>query len=402
MVPTRRHSLRTIGQAAFALLWAVGLILAMAGLVLAAGPDPMPRVWADERSCTVNGQGQCTVAHGLGSVPVSIVVTPKSAASYGLVVVSTTATTVTVRATVSNRVIVFFAIAAGPGIAPPPTTTTTAPPPTTTTTTAPPPPPHGFPSPANTGVPAGTLFADTRGLYYARTTGEVLDRIHFTDSLVIEASGVIVTNSQIDDTVLISGPNHSVTVSDSTIGPAVCGTPAWSSGMSTDDATGSYTSLRNHVRGHSDGFQAGGTNMRVEDTFVDLCTTTGDHGDGVQDYPFANGMVLNHNTFDEKGEPGQNSPVFMSGGGHGGPVSTNITITNNLGLGGAYTFYLWPGAETWIVTGNRAVTDVGTFGPYITSGRCAQVTEWADNDVVTVDNNYAITATLADNVPCPN
>lgn len=396
----------------------VSTAVVLAALVPAGAVAPTPTMVSESVSCNPDSLGKCVVSHALGVAPTSVVVTaniPDGWNSYMLSVIrdSFTATTFRVRAMSSSTqprsggTIWFSYIAYATGVAPPvsttvpPSTTTIVPTttPVTTTTTNPatttvPPGPAGFPTASNAGVPAGTTFTRTMGLYYANVPGEVLDRVHSTDSIVIQASGVVIRNSLVDDTVLVE--SGSVTVEDTTIGPA-CGTPgAWNSGLSSAN----YTARRVHIRGHEDGFKAGGPNIRIEDSYIDVCGHDGAHSDGIQDYPSADGLVINHNTFDMMGEPGQNSPVYINAGDKGGTVSNNVTITNNLGLGGAYTFYLWPGTGTWIVKGNRAVTDTGTFGAYTTGGRCSRVGEWSDNDIVTVGSNYGIASTVRDNVPC--
>lgn len=283
-------------------------------------------------------------------------------------------------------------------------TTTTTPTTPTTTTTNPPagPSPAGYPRPGNTGVPSGTTFARTMGYYEAKTPGEVLDRVHFTSGVLVAAQGVTIKRSQIDDTVVVEG--GSLTISDSTVGPARCGDDTWTpSGIVWNN----YTATRVHVRGHADGFMASGSNITVRDSYVDICPYPGAHADGIQDHPRAENLVVDHTTFDMRnvGEPA-NGGLYINAGDQGQAPSRNVTLTDNLVMGdGGHGIWIYPADGTWIVRGNRLV-DNGTaphdwVSPAYTNGRCSYVDEWADNDVVTVDSTFAITGTVKDNLPCP-
>jgi hypothetical protein len=388
----------------------LALALAAIGVTSATGPDPTPLTQALQRTCTTDASGYCTVTHTLGAVPEAVVVTPVISAGwldYHLSVVtgSATATSVRVRAMRTdtspraNLPITFSLVVYGSAPAPtttvPPTTTTAVPtttPPVTTTTVTPP-PPSGFPTPASTGVPDGTVFTRSMGYYEARTAGETFDRVHFTSAVLVTAPGVVITNSQVDDTVVVEG-SGSLTITDSTIGPELCGTPNWYAAALNG---ANYTATRVEVRGHEDDFNAGGPDITIRDSYAKNCGSADAHADGVQDYPRAERLVVDHNTFDLRGVDGQNAAVFV----HANPVSTDVIITRNLAMGGAFTYYLWPGDGTWTVTGNRAVDrTTGTYGPYETEGRCSEVDSWSDNDVVTIDGNYQITATVRDDVAC--
>jgi hypothetical protein len=261
------------------------------------------------------------------------------------------------------------------------------------TSTAPPPPPSkgDFPNPGNTGVPAGTTFRTTVGTTTVTTDGQVIDGWHITGSLIVKADNVRVTNTQVDDSVLNSG--GSFTITDSTVGPANCGTPTW---MPMAIGSENYTAVRVEIRGHEDGFRASGAGVVIRDSYYKACAPTGDkHADGIQDYPAATGLVVDHNTFDQTGAIGYTAPIFVHSTG-----TVGARITNNLTKGGVYSVLLQPSGGEWVVTGNRVVQGSYAYGAYEAEGRCGNVATWSDNDVVTVDGSYAVTGTVRDNVSC--
>lgn len=250
-----------------------------------------------------------------------------------------------------------------------------------------------FPTPANTGVPPGTVFANTvNGTVTVTVPGQRIDRWHITGSLVVRAPNVVITNSQIDDSVL--GEGGAFTIANSTVGPVTC--RPGSTSMPMGVGSSHYVADRVLVRGHEDGFRASGPGVVIRNSYYRACVTGASHGDGVQDYPSSSGIVVDHNTFDMSNLPGgYTAPVFVHSNGTKG-----ATITNNLLLGGVYTVYLNPVSGTWTVAGNRVVNRTWAYGPYEAEGLCRNVQNWSDNDVVTIDANYRVTSTVRDNVTC--
>lgn len=266
-------------------------------------------------------------------------------------------------------------------------------------------------------MPQGTSFTKTiDGDYFANTPGEVIDKWHITGSLIIKASNVTISNSQIDGTVnneyasgVFAGP---YTITDSTVGPA--------SGCIINPGVNdqNYTATRVHIRGHDDGFRAGGPDIAIRDSYVKLCADDpNSHSDGVQDFPFTRNLVVDHTTFDLCGAwtfdrnkpacnvdanyPGINGGIFINSNPSIGGGSGDVTITNNLVIGGIDSVWLWPVRGTWIVTGNRVVEGTWKSLAYETNGQCAKVTTWSDNTTVTIDTSYNITSTVR-TAACPN
>ncbi|WP_328451475.1 hypothetical protein [Amycolatopsis sp. NBC_00438] len=137
---------RALAALAGALVVAAGAV-AFAGASAAVGPAPAPLVQAAQATCVTDGNGFCTVAHGLGKVPEAIVVSPNTPSAFNAftlntVLGSSTATTFQVRAMFGQTTPktfgqIWFTYAAYGAAATPPTTTsqpptTTSPPPTTT------------------------------------------------------------------------------------------------------------------------------------------------------------------------------------------------------------------------------------------------------------------------------
>jgi hypothetical protein len=262
-----------------------------------------------------------------------------------------------------------------------------------------------YPSPACTGVPAGTALSKTiTGDYNVTAAGEVIDGWHITGSLNIHANNVVVKNSQIDGTVNNEGTTnvyYPFTIADSTVGP--------SSGCvgSPGVGEGSYTATRIYVRGHDDGFRMSGNNVTVQDSYFNACwlppalaPPDGSHSDGFQAYcPAAAcaNLQLLHNTLDLSGVPAT-FPLNM--------VDTNlsaVTANDNLLLGGHNYLIVsfWHSGPNWTLHNNRLVKDTwDSAGPYpnlnfaaSAEGTCSHQ-DWQGNTIVTIDSSYNVTSTL--------
>jgi hypothetical protein len=286
------------------------------------------------------------------------------------------------------------------------TTTATSSTTTTTTTgskpggssTAPPPGRSGggrcaaYPNPSCTGVPPGialkTLASnvpDGDG-YRVTDNGAVLDGVHIAGNLLITAYNVTIRNSLIDGWVDDQYGNgyYSFTILDSTVGrPTGCDSLP---GV----GQGTFTARGVLVQNHSHGFQAGGSDVSIHDSYAKICSNPGDHSDGIQSYGAGNNIVLDHNTLDERGVKDITAPVFLT------DQQNNVTVTNNLLAGGTYSIQVKNFGGTAVVTGNRMVDKSWEYAPV--ESTCAQI-QWSDNSVVTIDANYAITSTVGP-LPC--
>ncbi|MFJ1765451.1 hypothetical protein ACIOD2_34355 [Amycolatopsis sp. NPDC088138] len=124
-------------------------VVVFAGASAAVGPSPAPIVQAAQASCLTDGNGFCTVSHGLGTVPDAVVVSPNTPSAFNAFTLNTvlgsyTPTTFQVRAMFSQTTpktfgqIWFTYAAYGSPVATPTPTTSDTPTPTPTTTTTPP------------------------------------------------------------------------------------------------------------------------------------------------------------------------------------------------------------------------------------------------------------------------
>ncbi|MDT7800901.1 MAG: hypothetical protein QOI78_4334 [Actinomycetota bacterium] len=123
-------------------------VVVFAGASAAVGPSPAPIVQAAQASCLTDGNGFCTVSHGLGKVPDAIVVSPNTPSAFNAFTLNTvlgsyTATTFQVRAMFAQTTPktfgqIWFTYAAYGSAPPPPTTQfpTTSDTPTPTTPAA--------------------------------------------------------------------------------------------------------------------------------------------------------------------------------------------------------------------------------------------------------------------------
>ncbi|MEV4094740.1 DUF4082 domain-containing protein [Streptosporangium saharense] len=290
------------------------------------------------------------------------------------------------------------------GTAEPTPTRTPEPTPTKTPTKSPEPTPEptkpqepgnrscdGFPTPDCTGVPPGTKLtakALNEGRSHRVTTaGTVLDGVHIAGDLLITANNVVVRNSQIDGMVINEfGPNtYSFKIYDSTVGPA--------SGCNTLPGVGEskFTAERVLVRNHGDGFRASGDNIVIRDSFVRLCSNPGDHSDGIQTYKTGKGLVLDHNTIDQRNVKDITAPIFLTD-----PQIVDAVVTNNLVMGGTYSIQLKNARGTLIVQGNQIVDKSWAYGPV--EADCDKIS-WKNNSIVTIDKNYNVTSVVKA-LPC--
>lgn len=259
------------------------------------------------------------------------------------------------------------------------------------------------PTPSCVGVPAGTAFTRTvTGDYTVTTDGAVIDSWHITGSLIIEASGVVVTRSQIDDVLYNEGDaGSSFSISDSTVGTGTCVAGGW---PSVDGHH--FTATRVLLQGHQDAIDVVGDDVTVTDSFLQPCylppeVVGGDgyHSDGVQDLcaaPCSN-LTLRHNTIDARafhnGVATGNSALNL-GSEADGLMLRAVTLENNLFLGGGWSTDLrWDAGVAWTVTGNAWVAGSYTFGPISTEDTCSHQV-WSGNSIVNVDADYRITGTV--------
>lgn len=192
--------------------------------------------------------------------------------------------------------------------------------------------PDCFPDATNTGVPAGTSLSAYAGPANITVNDTVIDSKTVNVTLTINATGVIIRNSQItpaNTTYSIQVQTGSLLVEDCDI---TCG---GQNGTCLGDFN--MTVRRCDISACENGFNIGGT-MTAEDNYIhDLVSGGGAHTDGMQFNQGASNINVIHNTIIDV--PGGNSCIIMWDGAN--PQGANILIEHNrlLGQGVNYTVY---------------------------------------------------------------
>src|SRR5262245_10453712 len=266
-----------------------------------------------------------------------------------------------------------------------------------------------YPTPACTGVPAGTVLTTLtlnvdRDSYAVTQPGAVLDAVRIPGNLLLWADNITVLRSQIDGNVIneYGGTYHPYTISDSTIGrPDRCITAP---GL----GYARYTARRVQVIGHDDGYRVDGPgDVDIRDSYAKLCWNPpelappdGSHSGGLQadcTVQACANIVFDHNTIDNSIvvngiRPGNSGFTMQSFAGN--PVIGPVEASDNLLLGGLYSIWTWwsTGTSPWLIHDNRVVDGSWYYGPVSTKD-CAHQ-DWAGNTLVTLAG-WSPTATYA-------
>ncbi len=329
---------------------------------------------AGTRTCTTDSAGFCAnQRHGLGSMPVSVVVTAKAAIGGSGVVEnldadSFTATTFRIRAFKPNgsalagtRITYSYAAFSGPAPAPPtaPPTAPTSPAspsasvsPTVTSQA-------GFPDASTTGVPAGTTLRPHTGNLTVSTAGTVIDGWSLTNGCItVNTTGVIIKNSRLSSACSYVVYTHtgSLTIQDSEIDCAN------TSGTAIGDTN--VTAVRVDVSGCENGFDLD-RDSTVQDSYIHgLFQSVESHTDGIQTCCSV-GLTVRHNRIDAY--PNATSAMINA---KTATSPHDVLIENNLLAGGAFTLYCPASAtgQNFQVIDNRFSTrfysKVGVYGPW--------------------------------------
>ncbi|MEU6715908.1 hypothetical protein ABZ897_30950 [Nonomuraea sp. NPDC046802] len=284
-------------------------------------------------------------------------------------------------------------VTASPSPSPAATSPTPAPPPIAKLTPRPVVAPDGrrcpdHPTPACTGLPPGTklrtLDANDGPAHRVVKPNTVLDGVHVTGDLFIAADNVTIVNSQIDGAIQaeFDGKDHAYTITDSTVGPTDECQTAPAIGVAD------YKAERVLIRGHADGFRDSGDNITIKDSYARLCSEgTENYADGIQTFNAGKGLLLDHNTLDMRGVVNYNSPIFFNDRPDG---TRDVTITNNLVMGGTYTVQLHNIHGSLVVKNNLIVDRTWEHAPM--SGDCLDTIQFENNNIVTIDDDYRVTS----------
>jgi hypothetical protein len=241
-------------------------------------------------------------------------------------------------------------------------------------------------------MPAGTSLTELKlnldgGTYRVTKSGTVLNRVHIRGDLLITANNVTIRNSKIDGGVLdeYANKHYSFTIADSTVGPA--------RGCLTSPGIGeaNFTATGVLIRGHGDGFRDSGDNITIRDSYVHLCSKSGDHSDGIQTYMAGKGLVFDHNTIDQRDAKDITAPIFLVD-----DHTVDVTVTNNLVMGGTYSIQLKNAHGTLVVRNNKLLNRSWVYGPV--DADCERI-DWSGNTLVTMDRDYRVISTVGP-LPC--
>jgi hypothetical protein len=235
-----------------------------------------------------------------------------------------------------------------------------------------------YPTPACTGVPAGTALTTINGNYTATRPGEQVSGKRITGQLLVAAPGVVVRNSEIYGGIRYASGSHNERTHTFTISDSTLGAP---SGCDQEYAIGhrDYVASRVLVRNFGDAFRNSGNNIVVQDSYARICAERGYHSDGIQGYGGGSNVVVRHNTIDQRNLPDGTSPIFFSDGSKG------ALIVDNLLAGGGYTVRMY--GSGYVFTGNLVVNESWGYGP--ADNDCGGIT-WSGNAIVEIDANYRV------------
>lgn len=260
-----------------------------------------------------------------------------------------------------------------------------------------------FPDASCTGVPSGTSLTAYSGANPITTNGTTIDSKTITGSLEVQATGVVITKSQINGNVDTStgAATGAVTIQDSTID---CNRSI-SSANGTALLGDRFTVLRVDILDCENG-SFGGT-LSIEDSYLhDLyqCSTGAicdsgapeePHTDGLQVDPAIN-TTIRHNRIEGWTDPCREAITFdMTNGSCNGTTAVmtchnvdcaaphDVLITQNIISGGAFSLDCPIVATTnYSVTSNHFSkakgANVGAFG---LSSDCASNETWTSNTI---------------------
>lgn len=206
-----------------------------------------------------------------------------------------------------------------------------------------------WPSAVNTGVPVGISLTTVTELtplptgatinrfgdVVVGTPGVVLSGLDINGAVYINASNVTVLNSKVTaagDYVIKVAPGVTGTIIQNTTIDGTASSREGSKGIA-----GSGTFIANNISSVEDGiFLLGDHNTLIQGNYIHALKATGSpHYDGIQIEGNVSNVIIRHNTVIN--DYGQTSALMIDN--YFGPIS-DITVDNNLLVGGGYTIYV--------------------------------------------------------------
>jgi hypothetical protein len=270
-----------------------------------------------------------------------------------------------------------------------------------------------FPTPGNTGTPAGWKPKSVhQGDLVVDKPNTVIEDIEVTGEIDVQAANVTIRRARVHGRVWnqfypkVQGSaltQFHMTVQDSDIGD---GTTL----DNTDDGAigpGNYVAENNEVRG-SDGFRvsqadavAGGDgSIVIRNNWFEADDVNGDcehHVDGVQGYFGGNKVTITGNTLDSRMQECVTGMIFF------GDDSKGATVEGNLLMASSYPLRIQddhtPDVGPWSIHNNALVYNDGP-GALTPGTECGAASmSWSGNHKVAISPTFAITQVL-DEVRC--
>ncbi|MET4762032.1 hypothetical protein ABH975_005108 [Bradyrhizobium ottawaense] len=204
---------------------------------------------------------------------------------------------------------------------------------------------NAWPDATNTGVPAGVTLTPSGDVVITQA-GAVVSGLNITGSVYIKADNVTLENCKIT-----SGGWAGVTIDSGATGAVVqnCtidGTGRAPDGTGNQGIMGSGTFIGNNIYNVENGIVPGSNSVIQGNYIHDLQAGGSPHYDGIQiDGGLSNIQITGNSIINQWG---WTSAVMIDN--DFGPVS-NVTVTNNLLTGGAYTVYADSNLGTASITG---------------------------------------------------
>lgn len=225
---------------------------------------------------------------------------------------------------------------------------------------------NGWPDATSTGVPAGVTLTAS-GDVIVNKAGTVISGLDIRGSVYINADNVTVENCKITSggwsVIKVKSGVTGAVVQDCTID----GTGHAPDGTGNQGIEGQGTFLRNNISNVENGITITGNNSVIKDNYIhDLNAGGSPHYDGIQIDGGVSNIQITHNSIIN--QHGGTSAIMIDN--YFGAVS-NVTVNNNLMVGGAYTVYADGSQGSKPITG-VSITDNhiggGQYGPALIRG----------------------------------
>lgn len=192
---------------------------------------------------------------------------------------------------------------------------------------------HLWPDSTNTGVPSGVTLTASGG-FTASTAGATYSALNITGQVHITANNVTLKNSKVTYAIL----GFVVNIDDGVTGTIVKNTEINGVGTGNDGScgiAGPGTFTANNIYNVENGICPTTGATTIQDNYIHTLVASGSpHYDGIQMDGNMTNVTISHNTIYNA----NNAVSATMVDNYFGPIS-NITINNNILLGGGYSAY---------------------------------------------------------------